>query len=111
MRAMPHLREVAGCHRHHRPQQAGSSLKCGLLREAEGEGAAHAGKLRRGFGSTEGEAANDEHGRIPTTSGGRACPTGWQRLSAHRNGGAANRSRIGIRSKSCAGCAGAWCMV
>ena len=50
----------------------------GLLREAEAKALRTLEKLRRGFGSTEGEAAN-ESTRTPTTRPRpRACPTSWR---------------------------------
>ena len=49
------------------------------------QGAAHAGKLRRGFGSTEGEAANEEHEDADDPPKAASLSDQLaQRLSAHR---------------------------
>ena len=52
---------------------------------SRGQGAAHAGKLRRGFGSTEGEAANEEHEDADDPPKAASLSDQLaQRLSAHR---------------------------
>ena len=50
----------------------------GLLREAEAKALRTLEKLRRGFGSTEGEAANEEHEDADDPPRPRACPTSWR---------------------------------
>ena len=59
-RATPRSARGGRCHRHHRPQRR-SRHSSRLLREAEAKALRTLEKLRRGFDSTEGESANDEH--------------------------------------------------
>jgi ParB family chromosome partitioning protein len=56
----------------------------GLLREAEAKALRTLDKLRRGFGSTEGEAANDEHEDDDAPKAASLSDRLAQRLSAHR---------------------------
>lgn len=56
----------------------------GLLREAEAKALRTLEKLRRGFGSTEGEAANDEHEDDDAPKAASLSDRLAQRLSAHR---------------------------
>jgi len=57
----------------------------GLLREAEAKALRTLEKLRRGFGSAEGEAANDEHEDADDApKAASLCDRLAQRLSAHR---------------------------
>ncbi|TAJ61849.1 ParB/RepB/Spo0J family partition protein [Variovorax sp.] len=56
----------------------------GLLREAEAKALRTLEKLRRGFGSTEGEAANDEHDADDAPKAASLSDRLAQRLSAHR---------------------------
>ena len=56
----------------------------GLLREAEAKALRTLEKLRRGFGNTEGEAANDEHEDDDAPKAASLSDRLAQRLSAHR---------------------------
>lgn len=80
----PELREVAGAIVTI-DRNGEAVIHRGLLREAEAKALRTLEKLRRGFGSTEGEAANDEHEDADDTPKTASLSDRLaQRLSAHR---------------------------
>ncbi|MCO2561579.1 chromosome partitioning protein ParB [Pseudomonas aeruginosa] len=80
----PEVREVAGAIVTI-DRNGEAVIHCGLLREAEAKALRTLEKLRRGFGSTEGEAANDEHEDADDAPKAASLSDRLaQRLSAHR---------------------------
>ena len=83
-KATPRSARGGRCHRHHRPQRRGCYSSRPAAR-SRGQALRTLEKLRRGFGSTEGEAANEEHEDADDPPKAASLSDQLaQRLSAHR---------------------------